>query len=71
VLKLWRVPLAFPNTEGRRLRLDVEEARPTWDDHIAFVKWAAASVAAYVATLAVMFVPALALAAALWSYFAR
>ena len=54
-----------------RLKLDVEEARPTGDDRIAFVKWAAASVAAYVATLAVMFVPALALAAALWSYFAR
>jgi hypothetical protein len=55
----------------RRLKLDVEESRPTGDDRVAFVKWGAASVAAYVATGAVMFAPALALAAALWVYFSR
>jgi hypothetical protein len=55
----------------RRLRLDVEAARPTAADRVAFVKWAAASVAAYVATLAVMVAPASALAAALWRYGAR
>jgi hypothetical protein len=54
-----------------RLRLDVEEARPTGDDRLAFVKWAAASVAAYVATLVVIFVPVSAPAVVLWSYCAR
>ena len=54
-----------------RLGLDVEGARPTRDDRVAFVLWAAASVAAYVATGAVMLAPALALAAGLWLYFAR
>jgi hypothetical protein len=55
----------------RRLGLDVEELRPTRDDRVSFVFWAAASAAAYVATGAVMLAPALALAALLWLYFAR
>src|SRR5215213_1288690 len=55
----------------RRLGLDVGEARATLDDKLSFALWGAASAAAYVATGAVMLAPALALAAALWLYFAR
>jgi hypothetical protein len=55
----------------RRLGLDGSEARATRDDKVSFALWAAASAAAYVATGAVMLAPALALAAALWFYFAR
>ena len=55
----------------RRLGLDAEVARPTREDGAAFAFWAAASVATYVATGAVMLAPAFALAAALWLHFAR
>ena len=62
--------------ERRRLRLDADSgaaaARPTWRDRLAFVFWAGASVAAYLATGALMFAPLLLSAAALvavwWLY---
>ena len=55
----------------QKLKLDEGEARATRDDRAAFVLWAAASVAAYVATSAVMLAPVFALLAACWFYFAR
>jgi hypothetical protein len=55
----------------RRLKLDVEEARPTRDDRAAFAVWAAASAAAYFATGAVILAPVFALAAVLWLCFAH
>ena len=54
----------------RRLKLDGGEARATLDDRVSFACWAAASAAAYVAAGAVLLAPALALAVALWLYFA-
>ena len=59
--------------ERRRLGLDkglgVETPRPLWRDRMAFVVWSAASLAAYFATGALMFAPALALLGALWLWF--
>lgn len=50
----------------RRLRLNSEDVRPNGRDRASFMFWAAASVAAYVATGAFMLAPALALVAVLW-----
>lgn len=55
----------------RRLNLDVDDARPTRDDRLAFAFWGGVSVLAYVATLAVMFAPAWALLGVLWLRLAR
>ncbi len=55
----------------RRLGLDKEGAQATRDDNVSFALWAAASVAAYVATGVMMLAPALALGAALWPSLAR
>jgi hypothetical protein len=61
--------------ERRRLGLDtglgVETSRPSWRDRAAFVVWALASLAAYVALGALMFVPALALLGAVWLWLGR
>ncbi len=57
--------------ERRRLGLDVDGARPSWRDRAAFAFWAGASLAAYFATGALMFAPALAFAGALWLLLAR
>jgi hypothetical protein len=51
-----------------RLRLDAVVGRPTRDDRAAFVFWAGVSVAAYVATGAVMLAPVFALVALLWRF---
>jgi hypothetical protein len=53
------------------LRLDAAEARPTWRDRAAFAFWAAASLATYAATGALMFAPAAALLGVLWLWFWR
>lgn len=53
----------------RRLKLDGEDARATRDDRVAFAFWGGVSVLTYVATLAVMFAPAL--LGALWLWLAR
>ncbi|HEY0172489.1 MAG TPA: hypothetical protein VGB98_15815 [Pyrinomonadaceae bacterium] len=64
--------------ERRRLGLDTDfdsgGAGPTWRDRAAFVLWAGVSAAAYLATGALMFAPALALAALAavwWLYYAQ
>ena len=57
--------------ERRRLRLDSAGARPTWRDRAAFAFWAGVSLATYVATGALMFAPALALAGVLWLWMWR
>ena len=55
----------------RGLNLDGDDVRPTRDDRVAFAFWGGLSVLAYVATGAVMFAPALALAGVLWLWLAR
>ena len=57
--------------ERRRLGLDTDGPRPTWRDRASFAAWAAASLAAYVATGALMFAPLVAALLLLWFWVGR
>jgi hypothetical protein len=55
----------------RRLKLDAAGGPATWRDRAAFAVWAAASLATYAATSAVVLAPAVALLGVLWLWFRR
>jgi hypothetical protein len=55
----------------RRLKLEEADAPPTRDDRVAFACWGGVSVLTYVATVAAILAPALALPGLLWLWLAR